>query len=70
MTLCLTIKIIKMKNIFLGLGLFISFFTYSQTIKTETFTGRVKLNMNSGIYFVTLSNANNEKVIKKLVISK
>ena len=27
-----------MKNIFLGLGLFISFFTYSQTIKTETFT--------------------------------
>lgn len=39
------------------------------SLKTEAFTGRIKLNMNSGIYFVTLSNTSNEKVIKKLVIS-
>jgi hypothetical protein len=40
------------------------------TIKTASFTGKIKLEINSGIYFVTLSNQNNEKVIRKLVVTK
>lgn len=39
-------------------------------VNTNGFTANVKLNMNSGIYIVTLSNQNNEKVIKKLVVTK
>jgi hypothetical protein len=39
-------------------------------VKTIHFTGNIKLNMISGIYFVTLSNNNNDKAIKKLVITK
>lgn len=34
------------------------------------FYTNIKLNMISGIYFVTLVNQNNEKVVKKLVITK
>jgi hypothetical protein len=39
-------------------------------VKTSGFTGNVKLNTNSGIYFVTLSNSNGEKVVRKLVVTK
>ena len=39
-------------------------------IKTNGSIGNIKLNMNSGIYFVTLANNNNEKAVKKLVITK
>ncbi|HWY12564.1 MAG TPA: T9SS type A sorting domain-containing protein, partial [Bacteroidia bacterium] len=39
-------------------------------LKTSGFSANIKLNMNSGIYFVTLVNQNNEKVVKKLVITK
>jgi hypothetical protein len=39
------------------------------SIKTSDFRSNIKLNMNSGIYFVTLSN-NTNKIIKKLVITK
>ena len=39
-------------------------------VRTKNSVSSIKLNMNSGIYFVTLSNANNDKVVKKLVIAK
>lgn len=39
-------------------------------VKTNGFIGNIRLNMNSGIYFVTLSNSNNDKAVKKLVITK
>lgn len=38
--------------------------------KINGFNGNIKLNMNSGIYFVTLVNQNNDKVVKKLVIAQ
>jgi hypothetical protein len=39
-------------------------------IKTSGSVANIKLDMKSGIYFVTLSNSNGEKVVKKLVIAK
>ena len=39
-------------------------------LTTNNSVGNIKLDMNSGIYFVTLSNNNGEKVTKKLVIAK
>lgn len=42
----------------------------SYTLKTQAHTAKLLLDLNSGIYFVTLSNSNNETVVKKLVISK
>jgi hypothetical protein len=39
-------------------------------VKTNGFLGNIRLSMNSGIYFVTLSNSNNDKAVKKLVITK
>ncbi|HWY11733.1 MAG TPA: T9SS type A sorting domain-containing protein, partial [Bacteroidia bacterium] len=38
-------------------------------IKTQAFAGKIKLNLNSGIYFVTLVNQNNDRIVKKLIIS-
>jgi hypothetical protein len=39
-------------------------------LTTNGYLGNIKLDLISGIYFVTLSNATGEKVIKKLVIAK
>jgi hypothetical protein len=39
-------------------------------VKTNGFAANMKLSIDSGIYFVTLSNSNGEKVVKKLVVTK
>lgn len=39
-------------------------------VKTQAFTGKLKLDLNSGIYFVTLVNQSNDRIVKKLIISK
>lgn len=39
-------------------------------IKTQAYTGKLLLDLNSGIYFVTLINSNNDRIVKKLAISK
>jgi hypothetical protein len=41
---------------------------FDNHIKTSSFKGNLKLSLKDGIYFVTLSNSKNDKVIKKLVI--
>lgn len=39
-------------------------------VKTQAFTGTMALDLKNGIYFVTLINQNQEKIVKKLIISK
>ena len=40
------------------------------SLKTLAFISSIKLSLNDGIYFVTIINNNNERTVKKLVISK
>ncbi len=39
-------------------------------VKTDAFIGKIKLELNNGIYFVTLINQSENRVVKKLVIFK
>jgi hypothetical protein len=43
---------------------------YENNVKTNNSIANIKLDMSSGIYFVTLTNVQGDKVIKKLVIAK
>ena len=42
----------------------------NETVKTSAFTANLKLSFKDGIYFVTLTNGENNKVIKKLVVTR
>lgn len=39
-------------------------------LKTEAHIGQIKLYMKNGVYFVTLTNQQNNYVVKKLIITK
>ncbi len=43
---------------------------YKSIVKLNQFTTEIKLDLINGVYFVSLINPNNERVTKKLVISK
>ena len=40
------------------------------SVNINGYLGNIKLDLSSGIYFLSLSNSNGDKIIKKLVITK
>lgn len=43
---------------------------FNRNIQTINYTANLDLNLNNGIYFITIINSRNERIIKKLVIAK